>query len=212
MTKANMKRSRTSIQVWIVTAAFTMLAPRLARGDGGIVQLRENKGPFSVTVFVAPEAALGEFADVSVLVQGRTNAEVILDADVSLTADPPGGVAINQSDTLCGAASDAAAFPDLTQHQVKAQATREQASNKLLYAAPLKLSATGNWRLHVLVSRGSDSESFDCLLPVTRSSTLAGLWPYLAFPPLGITAFAINQRLRKHSLEKEPLNASRGKI
>jgi len=208
-----MKRSRNCIQVWIVAAVFTMLAPRLARGDGGTVQLHEAKGPFSVTVFVAPEAARGGPSDVSVLVQRRTNSEVVLDADVSLTADPPGGVAINQSDTLCGLASDADAAPDLTQLQVKAKATRKHASNKLLYAAPLELNANGNWRLHLVVSRGSDSESFDCVLPVARSSaTLAGLWPYFAFPPLVITAFSINQRLRRHSLEKEPLNTNRAKI
>lgn len=182
-----------------------MLTPRLARGDGGIVRLHEIQGPFSVTVFVSPEAAAGGLVDVSVLVQWRTNGDVILDAGVSLALDPPTGVATNPSDPLCGVSSAAAAFlsPELAQPLVKAQATREQASNKLLYATPLKLDATGDWRLHIVVSRGSDSAGFDCLLPVTMASAkLPGLWPYLAFPPIIITAFAINQRLRRHSLEK----------
>ena len=210
-----MKRSQVSLQVWIVTTLFMILAPRLARGDGGVVQLHESQGPFSVTVFVSPEAVSGGLVDVSVLVQWRTSGSVILDADVSLALDPPGGVATTQLDPLCGASSAAAALlsPELAQHPVKAQATREQASNKLLYAAPLKLDATGDWRLHILVSRGSDSARFDCLLPVTKASAkLASLWPYLAFPPIAVSAFAINQRLRRSLLEKRALNTNRGKI
>jgi hypothetical protein len=92
------------------------------------------------------------------------------------------------------------------------RATREQASNKLLYAALLKLDAAGNWRLNVAVSRSSDSASFDCVLPVTiPSAGLSGLWPYLAFPPIAIAAFALNQKLRKHSLERgvDPINRNR---
>jgi len=200
-----MKRSSISIQIWAL-AFFHMLAPRFARGDGGIVQLREVRGPFSVTVFASPEAACGVVADISVLVQRPENGEVVLDANVSLALDPPKGLVLNRSEPLCGPPSAAAAFqlPDMTQHQIKARATREQAFNKLLYAAPLELNASGDWRLHVLVSRGSDSAGFDCLLPITMApAQLSGLWPYLVLPPIAITAFALNQRLRKHSLEKD---------
>jgi hypothetical protein len=207
-----MKRSSVRTLVWIATALSTMFVPGIARGDGGIVLLHETKDPFSVTVFVSPEGARGGLADVSVLVQWRKNGEVILDADVILALDPPAGVVSNQSDPLCGVTSSAAAFPspELTQHQVKAHATRGQASNKLLYAAPLALNTTGDWRLHMLVSRGSDSAGFDCLVPVTiTSAKLSGLWPYLAFPPIVITAFALNQRLRRHSLEKGVESQSR---
>jgi hypothetical protein len=207
-----MKRSSVSTQVWIVTAMFMILVPHLARGDGGIVQLHETKGPFSVTVFVSPEGARGGLADVTVLVQWRKNGDVVLDADVILALDPPAGVVMNQSNPLCGVTSAAAVIPspELTQHQVKAQATRGQAFNKLLYAAPLALSTSGDWRLHMLVSHGSDSAGFDCLLPVTiTSAKLPGLWPYLVFPPIVITAFALNQGLRRHSLEKELESQSR---
>jgi hypothetical protein len=76
------------------------------------------------------------------------------------------------------------------------RATREQASNKLLYAALLKFNAAGDWRLHVTVSRGTGSANFDCVLPVASSAKLQGLWPYLAFPPIAIIAFAMNQWLR----------------
>jgi len=200
-----MKRLRIGIMVWVVTALSMVLTPLLARADGGIVQLHEAQGPFSVTVFVSPEAPRGGVADVSVLVQWRRGGEVVLDADVSLVLDPPGGPAMKPSEPFCGLSSAAAGPPSqvLTLHLVTVRATREQASNKLLYAAPVELTADGNWRLHVIVSRGPDSAGFDCLLPVTTTPTkLRGLWPYLAFPPIAITAFAINQRLRRHVLEK----------
>jgi len=216
------------------------------------VQLHEAQGPFSVTVFVSPEAVRGGLADVSVLVQWRKNGEVVLDADVSLALDPPNGLAMAsesssssfsssssksgvsalgtpkppkrrdlvppqaQSGPLCGLSPTAAPSTidyrlsstinsqlstiDFIgrQHQDTVPATRAQASNKLLYAAALKLNAPGDWRLHVYVLRGSDSARFDCLLPVTRTSAKpSGLWPYLILPPIVIAAFAMNQRLRE---------------
>ncbi len=169
------------------------------------MQLHAAQGPFSVTVFVSPEAARGGLADVSVLVQWRKDGEVVLDADVSLAVDPPNGLAMDRAEPFCGLSPTAPAFqfPDMRQHQASVPATREQAANKLLYAAALQLNAVGDWRLHVYVSRGSDSARFDCLLPVTRTSTKPqGLWPYVIFPPIIIAAFARNQWLRRHSLEK----------
>jgi hypothetical protein len=181
-----------------------MLAPRLAKGDGGVVQLRQSQGPFLATVFVSAEAAAGGFKDVSVLLQRRGNGEVILDADVELVVDPPGGT-MKESDPLCGFSSTAIASRSLDLTLAKVRATREQASNKLLYAAPLKLYVAGDWRLHVMASQGTDSARFDCLLPVAPTSTgLRGLWPYLIFPPVMIMAFAMNQWLRRHALERTP--------
>jgi hypothetical protein len=192
-----MKRSIACIRVWTLAAMFTLLGTRPAKGDGGIVLLHEDRGPFSVTVFVAPEEARAGLTDVSVLVQWRTNGQVVLDADVSLALDPPIGSTISQSDPVCGLPSAGAGLRTV-------RATRAQASNKLLYAAPLNLSAGADWRLHVNVSLGGDIARFDCLLPALKESTkLAGLWLYLAFPPIAVTAFALNQKLRKHSLEQK---------
>jgi hypothetical protein len=200
-----MKRSRVTAWAWGTLTLFAMLAPPLAFGDGGVIQLHEAQGPFLVTVFVSPEAAHGRLMDVSVLVQQRTNGEVILDAEVGLAVDPPNGLSTSASEPLCGLPPTGAGLqsPDLPQPQATVRATREQASNKLLYAAGLNLNAAGDWRLHVDVSRGPDHARFNCLVPVTRTSAkLSGLWPYLALPAIVITAFAMNQRLRRYSLEK----------
>lgn len=207
-----MNQSSIRIRVWVIAALFVTLAPRFAWGDGGVIRLREVQGPFSVTVFTSIEALAGGSSDVSVLVQWRNTGEVVLDADVNLTLNPPDGVAISPSDPLCGLSSLAAAsqLSDMRAPQLSVRATREQASNKLLYAALVKLNAAGDWRLHVLVSRGSDCAGFDCLLPAaTASSTLRGIWPYLALPPIAIAAFAMNQRLRRHWLERLPLETDK---
>jgi len=189
-----MKRASISIKVWGAALLCIMLMPRIARGDGSIVRLQETRGPFSVTVFVSPEA-IDRLTDVSVLVQSRNSGDVLLDADVSLSLIPPNGTAIADLDPFCG--------PSGGRDSTTVLATRERASNKLLYAALLKLDAPGNWKLNVTVSRSSDTASFDCFLPVTTTLTkLSGLWPYLAFPPIAIAAFALNQKLRRDSLEK----------
>jgi len=190
--------------LWIVTASLAMFAPRLARGDGGIIRLRETQGPFSVTVFSPPEAAAGGLADVSALIQERRTGNVVLDADVSFALSPPDGLVMKQLGGLCGLPTAAMRLPDGMNNSASVHATREQASNKLLYAAPLELYAPGDWKLHVLVSRGTETARFDCRLPVTLSSgRLTGVWPYLSLPPLAVALFAINQWLRRQSLQKQ---------
>jgi hypothetical protein len=197
-----MKRSSISIQLWVLTALCLMLTLRIARGDGGIVQLQQTSGPFSVTVFISPETVSGGLTDVSVLVQSEKNGEVILDADVTLSLIPPEGVARNESDPFCSSFTGVTVSQPAT-NSLTVRATREQAYNKLLYAALFKLDTPGNWRLNGTVSHNSDAARFDCLLPVTTASPkLSGLWPCLAFPPIAIALFALNQKLRRDSLEK----------
>jgi len=191
--------------VRVIIVLLTMLAPWCVKGDGGVVQLRESQGPFSVTVFAAPETTRDGLTDVSVLVQWEKNGEVVLDADVSLALDSPSTLTMDRSEPLCGVSPSATAVQSADKGEPRASvpATRERASNKLLYAAALKLNTTGRTRLRVNVVRGAESASFDCPLLVTPTSAkLAVLWPCLAFPPIAIMAFAMNQWLRRDALEK----------
>src|SRR5262245_50135503 len=155
---------------WIVTVSLTMSAPRLAKGDGGIIRLRDAQGPFSVTVFSSPESVSGGLADVSALIQERETSKVVLDADVSFALSPPDDSVLNQSDEFCGVPASGMRPPQGRNLPTGVRATREQASNKLLYSAPVELNAPGNWTLHMVVSRGPDTSRFDCLLPVAFSS------------------------------------------
>ncbi len=198
-------RLRFRLDIKIVTTLLAVLVPCVASGDGGIIRLRQVRGAFSVTVFTSPEAARGGLADVSVLIQHRETGAVVLDAEVDLSLKPPKDPVIKQSDPLCGLPWMMAARhqPNVPLHPMTVRATREQASNKLLYAAPVELDAAGDWQMQVLVSRGAETASFDCLLPVALASNdFKGLWPFLTVVPMVIVAFAINQWLRRHSLEK----------
>ena len=207
-----MHRWRVSIQAGVAVAFLAALIPQLAKGDGGVMLLHEARGAFLVTVFVSPEVARGGLTDLSVLVQSSTSGDVLLDADVGLAVAPPKGLANTPSGEFCGASSAPAVsqLPDVSQLQGTVSATRERASNKLLYAAALNLNSKGDWRLHVFVSRSADNAQFDCLIPVTQTSANApGFWSCLLIPPIAIAGFAINQKLRRHSLEQGPDSQSR---
>lgn len=62
------------------TALF-LAATALAFADGGAVLLRQQSGPFLITVFGAPQAGANDF---SVLVQNASDHSPVLDADVDI--------------------------------------------------------------------------------------------------------------------------------
>ena len=74
-----------------------------ARADGGVIRLREAKGPFLVTIFTAGEPAQDGLGDVSVLVQRRDSGDAILDATVELAFRAPAALAAEPVGQLCGA-------------------------------------------------------------------------------------------------------------
>ena len=85
-------------------------------GDGGTLQFRGETPELSVTVFTSPAPLSAGPADISVLLQKRETLEPVLDAEVSIV--------------MRAVASGS---------EIRVRATREQAQNKLLYAAPLTL-------------------------------------------------------------------------
>jgi hypothetical protein len=154
--------------ILLLTAA---LVPRPAWGDGGTLRVMEPSGPFVVGVFSTPEPLRVAPADLSVLVLERTGGNPVLDAAVWLEVRPPAG---------------ADAGPQ------RLEATRGQATNKLLYAAPFLPGTPGDWALHVTVTRGVESAEVGCTLPVASDQAgLAGIWPYLAIPPVAIALYAL---------------------
>lgn len=156
-----------------VLLAFGWLAPTLALADGGAVRLRGGSDEWILTVFTAAEPLRVGLADLSVLVQRRDTGEALLDADVTLTLSPPGG------------------------EPFRRQATRAQATNKLLHSTVVDLSAPGVWALSVTARRGSDVASVAGELPVApAASRLAGLGPVLALPPIAVILFACHQALK----------------
>src|ERR1700688_1690651 len=91
-----------------------ILAQATVWADGGTVQLREEAGDLVITVFTSPGPLSVGPVDISLLLQNRNGLEPVLDANVF--------VFLREN-------ASAAEF--------QTRPTREQAQNKLLYAAPV---------------------------------------------------------------------------
>jgi hypothetical protein len=171
-----------------------------ARGDGAVIRLREAHGPFVVTIFSAPELVENIPSDVSVMIQRQNSSDAILDATVNLMFTAPASSVVEAVEQVCGP-SEAMSRHGVAGSQVEqftVPATRQQASNKLLYAAPVKFDAAGNWRLQALVECDGESVKIGCNFPVgSPPGRLAGLLPYLLLPPLMVALFALNHGLRR---------------
>ena len=177
-----------------------------ARADGGVVRLREARGPYVVTIFTASEPLRDSPEDVSILVQRRDSSEAILDASVDLMFTPPPELAVEPIEQMCRQSEGALMSPpsagQMTQFSVPA--THKQASNKLLYAAPVRLGTTGRWQLEASIERGGEVVKLGCVIPVgSPPRRLTGLVPYLVLPPLMVSLFVINQCLRPRSSAKK---------
>jgi hypothetical protein len=143
-----------------------------------------------VTVFTSAAPVRDSLTDVSLMVQEKDSSQPILDASVDFVFTPPAG---SDGEEICG--------PSGAMMQGAIPASHQQASNKLLYAAPLKFGVAGNWRLEALIKRGNDAARLICEIPVgLPTRRLVGLLPYLALPLLAVVLFAINQYLSRRSL------------
>ena len=181
---------------YIISLLLLALSSNDVRADGGIMRAHEAQGPFVVTIFTASELLQDSPVDVSVMVQGRDSNDAILDANVNLILTPPAGSKREPNDQICGVAGEAGLGPHSENFTVAA--TRRQASNKLLYAAPVKFGAAGNWQLEAFIQREKDAVKIACRLQIgPPPRQLLGLLPYLVLPPLMVALFALNQWLRR---------------
>ena len=150
-----------------------ILAQATAFADGGSIQMRQEAGDLVITVFASPTPLSAGPADISLLLQKRNGLEPVLDADVSLLLVYPG-----------------------SNIELHVRPTREQARNKLLYAAPVIFSRPGKWRMSVTVRRNEKEVAASGTLDVApspgRELSLAG---FLAFPPIMIMLFVVRERL-----------------
>lgn len=144
-----------------------------AFADGGAVQLRKEVGDLVATVFTSPSPLSVGPVDISVLLQQRSGLEPVLDANVFVFL----------RDQASGA-------------EIQAHPTREQARNKLLYAAPLMFSKQGKWEITITVGRNGKETGVAGILEVApapgRAVSYAG---FIVFPPVMIGLFVIRERL-----------------
>jgi hypothetical protein len=166
------RRAATTV---LASALACLLLASPARCDGGRVRLLEPAGPFVVTVFSTPDPLRVGPADLSVLVQDRAGGEPLLDVEVVLEVGPPPGVG---------------------GPPVRLAATREEATNKLLYAASFAPARAGAWSLVVTVRRGIEHGRVRGTLVVEpAASGLARIWAYLALPPAAVALYALRAAL-----------------
>jgi hypothetical protein len=156
------------------------LAEARAFADGGTVQMRKETGALVITVFTSPAALATGPADISVLVQNRDGLQPVLDAGVSVRLRR-----------------------ETSATEIRARATREQAQNKLLYAALVTLPEPGKWHVSVTTLHDGSRAEITGEIEVTPGRMVSSHWEYLAFPPLAITAFAVREWLirRKSNLQ-----------
>jgi hypothetical protein len=148
------------------------LAPRLM-ADGGAVQLREESGPFAVSVFAFPSPLRAGPVDFSVLVQDRESLQSVLDAVVTIQLS-----------------HEASA--------ITANATHAQAQNKLLYAATVNLPNPGDWKYSVTVQRGATRAAVSSSTPVAGAQDgISSHWAVIAFAPLCMLIFGVHQFLSR---------------
>jgi hypothetical protein len=145
--------------------------PAAVWADGGTVQLRKEAGDLMITLFALPSPLAVGPSDISLLLQNRDGLQPVLDANVSLL--------LNQQAS-----------------NMRVTATRQQASNKLLYAAPVTFPKSGKWRIAITVECGgkkTGAQGFLEVIPASgESASYAG---YVAFPPVVIVLFIVRERL-----------------
>jgi hypothetical protein len=145
------------------------------RADGGVVLLRRTAGPFTVTAFSAETPLRAGPADISVMIEDARDPGPVLGARVFIEFKHEAGATVT------------------------AEATHGQARNKLLYCSLINLPEPGRWKMKVAVSHAG--ESAEALGALTVVEPQPVLWTYgelIAFPPIIIFLFVINQWLRRH--------------
>lgn len=157
----------------LLLPTLLILAQALAWADGGMVQMRQETGDLVITVFTSSSPLSVGPMDISLLLQNRNGLDPVLDASVSL-------VLVHADSNI----------------EFHARPSREQARNKLLYAAPVIFSRPGKWRISVTVRRNEKEVAAAGTLEVTpapgEAFSLAG---FLAFPPVMVGLFVIRERL-----------------
>jgi hypothetical protein len=145
----------------------------IARADGGVVMCQRTSEAFTITVFSTEMPLRPGLADLSVLLEQAGEHSPILDGEVLFELTHETGMII------------------------RAQGTRSQARNKLLYCSLIDLPLPGHWKMSVRARRGNDSaEVLQDLSVASPEPLLLSYWKLIAFPPTVIILFVMNQWLR----------------
>jgi hypothetical protein len=179
MTRA-FRFNRYPVQQWLIVVAligwFMLTWPGLSRANGGTILLVEQVGPYDLTVTGSPYPLQTGPNDISVLLGRLADSQIVLDAQVTLIAqpiDPPG---------------EPQTFP----------ATHDNATNKLYYAANVVFPTPGRWKLMVQVDgpEGSASTTFEAEVEEKSSLDLLRYLSLVGLPLviIAVLFFVLNRR------------------
>jgi len=183
-------------------SVLALTAPAHVFADGGVIRLRENTGPFVVTVFTEPADLRVGPVDLSVLLQRRDSGEVILDATVDLFFVPPPGATISSVENFCGPDGTPLAFPSWRDSPgpTTFPPTRRRVQNQLFHEFRVNLSVPGDWQMRIQIRHGDSRAPLTTRLPVIAPRpAIVTLWPYLALPISFVSLFVVHQRLKRRT-------------
>jgi len=179
-----MRESNRYTLILLLVLISVSLITQITRADGGVVMCQRTSAPFSITLFATEMPLRPGPADLSVLLEQPDGHSPILDAQVFMELQHEAGTFI------------------------RAEATRSQARNKLLYCSLINLPAAGHWKMRLLVRRGNSStEMLSNLTVAAPQPVFLSHWELIAVPPIIIGLFITNQYLRRKRIQfKAPLN------
>src|SRR5882724_11020687 len=151
---------------------------QIARADGGIVIFQRASPPFTITLFSTEMPLRPRPADLSVLLEQPDGHSPILDAQVFMELQHEAGMFI------------------------RAEATRSQARNKLLYCSLINLPKSGQWKMKLHIRRSDTrAEMLSDLVVAPPQPVFLSHWELIAVPPIIIGLFITNQCLRRKRVQ-----------
>src|SRR6266850_3040420 len=152
---------------------------RVARADGGVVMCQRTSAAFTITLFSTETPLRPGPADLSVLLEQPDGHSPILDAQVFIELQHQAGMII------------------------RAEATRSQARNKLLYCSLINIPKSGQWKMKLHIIRNDTrAEMLSDLVVAAPQPVFLSHWELIAVPPIIIILFILNQWLRRRAFNK----------
>jgi len=164
-----------------------LLAAGSSDEDDQVLRFQEASGSIAIAVFASPDSFAARSSAFSVLVQDRTTHEVLLDATVDLTAQPP---------------ADTQATP------TSVRAGNADSPNKLLQSAELDLPTQGDWTLNIAIEHNAESTHFAMPLLVLKPEP-GTEYPvhYILIAVLSVVLFGMYFKRRLSSQAERPAQA-----
>lgn len=167
--------------------AIFLLSTAVLWADGGVVLTRQKVDGLDITVFASPVPLRAGPADLSVLVQESGKSAPALDADVEIAWSAEPGAFPAWMPPCCS-----------MEKGDKFSATLGHSQNKTLYSAIVPIKSAGPSRILIRVQKGDQVVSVPCEIEAAPPQPpMLAYWPFLAFPPVGVFAFVLHQRLSR---------------